>query len=91
MSALSKPGIYCAGAIAPYDAQLIPAEYLQDVSKLDITASPVNNNTAKYYLVFAPLDPLNRGVNTIKIPFASSSARNTSYTNVKTTLGTSVS
>lgn len=90
MSGISKPGIYCAGAVAPHDTTLIPVELIQNVSKLDETASPLNNNTATYYLVFAPANPLATGTRTVRIPFASSSARDTSYTNVKTTAGTSV-
>lgn len=90
MSAIAKPGFYFAAAIAPADTILVPIEQVQNVSKLDVTASPLNNNTAKYYLVFAPVNPLATGINTILIPFASSSARNTSYTNTKTTAGASI-
>lgn len=89
MSGIAKPGIYCAGAISPYDTILIPGELIQNVSKLDLSAAP-NGTTAAYYLVFPPANPLAAGTRTMYIPFATSGARNTSYTNVKTTLGTSV-
>lgn len=86
MSALAKPGIYFAGATQ--STQLVPAEYIKNMSKLDISASPLNGNTAEYKIVFTSTVPYSPPI--VLSWGSDQTGRDASFTNAKTTLGASI-
>lgn len=89
MSAISKPGAYFAAAIN--NTTLVPVEFIQDYSKVDLPASPNGPaSTASFSILFTLLVPGETATKQVSINFTTSAARNTSYTNFKTTFGASI-
>jgi hypothetical protein len=89
MSAIAKPGAYFAAAIN--NTTLVPVEFVQDYTKLDFAAPPnAPASTAVFSILFTLLVPGETVTKQVSINFTTSAARNTSYTNYKTTFGASI-
>lgn len=90
MSAIAKPFVHFTGAITEDQSIYVPVESIQSVEAIDIPA-PANGpaSAAEYFILITSLRP-NGHTKEIKVRFASSSARNTSLTNFKTAMSTSV-
>lgn len=87
MSALTKPFVHFTNATTNSAKKFVPAEMIHSAEALDVPA--INNDPAKYYIVFTSPNPT-AATKEIKIEFASSAARNTSVTNLRTALSTAI-
>lgn len=87
MSAIAKPFVTFTNATTNSAKVYVPVEALQSAEGLDIPA--VNNDPAKYYIVFTSLK-VNGATKEIKIEFATSGARNTSLANFKTAMALAI-
>lgn len=87
MSAITKPFVHFTNATTNSAKIFVPSEMIHSAEALDIPA--INNTKAKYYIVFTSPNP-NGATKEIKIEFATSSARNTSLTNLRTALSTAI-
>lgn len=89
MSAIAKPGAIFTNAIN--STTPVPVESVIDVSKVDIPAAPnAPASTATFNIIFTCLLPGQTATKQITIKFATSAARNTSYTNYITANAASV-
>ena len=90
MSGIAKPLVHFTGAVAASQKYFVNADSIRSAEALDQPALPNQPAaTAKYYLVITYLRP-NGQPEVIKVEFASSAARNTSLTNLRTALSTAV-
>lgn len=90
MSGIAKPLVHFTGAVVSSQKYFVNVDNVQSAEALDQPALPGQpSSTAKYYIVVTSINP-NGQTKELKIEFASSSARNTSLTNLKTALSTAV-
>lgn len=90
MSAITKPLVHFTGATTASQKYFVNAESVQSAEALDQPALPNQPaSTAKYYIVITSIRP-NGQTKEVKVEFATSGARNTSLTNLKTALSTAV-
>ena len=69
----------------------IPVEDIINVEKQDVAAVPNGPaSTAQYLLLFTIKDAANSAVRYLKVPFATANLRDTSFTNVTSTISTAV-
>lgn len=88
MSALAKPHFIFTNAIN--NKVVVPAEYIHSAEKLNIPAAPnAPASTAEYLILFTLVFPHSAN-RVIKIRFATSAARDTSFTNYETATAASV-
>lgn len=85
MSAIAKPFIHFTNSLTPN--VYVPVEHVQAVEDLDVPA--INSSKAEYYIVVTSVYP-NGDTKSVKVPFATSVARNTSLTNFKAAMSTAV-
>jgi hypothetical protein len=88
MSALTKPVVHFTNAVNA--DTIVAAEHIATADKLDIDALPNQPaSTAKYFILLTLVYP-GAGTKDVKIEFATSIARNASFTNLKTAISTAV-
>lgn len=90
MSGIAKPHLFFSTAISPQDDTVIPVDWIYTMEKVDIAASPVNNNKASYLIIVNLVPAVGAATRVEKINFATSTARNTAFTNAKALISTSV-
>lgn len=88
MSAIAKPNVTFTNAIN--NKVMVPVENVQSIEKLNIPPAPnAPASTAEYLIVFTMI-PVGSADKVIKIRFATSAARDTSFTNYQTAMVTAV-
>lgn len=90
MSGIAKPLVHFTGAVAASQKYFSNVDNIQSAEALDQPALPNQPaSTAKYYIVITSINP-NGQTKELKIEFATSGARNTSLTNLRTAISTAV-
>lgn len=90
MSGIAKPHIKFTSAVTADQIKLVPIEHIVSMEKIDIGQLPNQPaNTAKYLIVFNLVYP-NSQSKVVEINFASSAARNSSYTTAETAIALNV-
>lgn len=88
MSGIAKPVVHFTNATNA--DTIVPVDHIVAAEKVDIDATPnAPASSAKYLIVLNLVYP-NAATKEIKIEFATSGARNTSFTNLKTAISTAV-
>lgn len=90
MSGIAKPLVHFTGATTNSQKYFANVDNIQSAEPLDQPALPNQPaSTAKYYIVITSVRP-NGQTKELKVEFASSSARNTSLTNLKAAISTAI-
>lgn len=87
MSGIAKPMIHFSNSLTP--SLMVPVEDIAHAEAIDFPALPNNPASTARYVILISLKPDNV-TKFITVEFASSAARNTSVTNMKTAISTAV-
>jgi hypothetical protein len=88
MSAIAKPLVNFTNSKTPN--KFIPVEQITGMDKLDVPAVPNSPASTAVWKILFKLSPSGSNTETVEVDFASSAARNTSFTNAKTALSTAI-
>lgn len=88
MSAIAKPNVIFTNAIN--NKVVVPVEFVHSAEKLNIPAAPNAPASTAEYLILFTMVQVGSATKVIKIRFATSAARDTSFTNYETLVAASV-